>query len=224
MYLAVTSSSSGPPTYVTIIVAFIAAFASVVAAIIAARSAIRSKRLEAQAQRIRDLESRISERKYKAYEPFLEMIHNFFDHTERGRAAIADPKANVEGFVEFAKQITTYGSDEAVEAYHKFNLASANAAPFSISMRLMADFLLAVRKDLSYPDTRISGTTLIATTFRIHDFYQQGEDFRKIMTLPLSEACKIANWPEPWAFSPQPVAIQPPDPGQAAQPDIPTTS
>jgi hypothetical protein len=214
MYLAATYINLGPTTLVTIAVALIAAVASIVAAVVAARSAGSSKRLEVQAQRIRDLESRISERKYKMYEPFLEMINNFFDHTEKGREAIADPKVNVEGFVAFSKQITTYGSDDAVEAYHKWNMATMNNAPVPIITRLMADFLLAVRRDLSYPDTEISGTTLIATTFRVRDFYQQGDEFRKIMTLPLSEACALVGWQQQWEFSKQPVVSYQPDTGQ----------
>jgi hypothetical protein len=219
MYLAATTSSSSSTP--TIIVAVIAAVASVIAAVIAARSARSSKRIEIQAQRIRDLESRISERKYNVYEPFLEMIGNFFDQTEKGRAAIADPTANVERFVGFAKQITTYGSDEVVEAYHKFVLATSNNPPVNIMTRLMADFLLAVRKDLSYPDTQISGTTLIATSFRVGDFYSQGRDFQKIMTLPLTEACKLANWPEPWVFRAAPAVGQPQESSQAAPPTAP---
>jgi hypothetical protein len=206
MYLA-ANSSSGTPNSVTIIVAVIAAIASVVAAVIAARAAGSSKRLEIQAQRIRDLESRISERKYKVYEPFLELIGNHFDMTEKGRAAVADPKANIEGFVEFAKQITTYGSDEAVEAYHRFNQATGNNPPVPIMLRLMGDFLLAARKDLSYPDTDLSAATLIATTFRVNYFYKQGSEFGKIMSLPLSEACKLANWLEPWHFSDEPAPL-----------------
>ena len=221
MHLAATYINLGPSTLVTIAVALMAAIASIVAAVVAARSAGSSKRLEVQAQRIRDLESRISERKYKMYEPFLEMINNFFDHTDKGRAAIADVEANVEGFVGFSKQITTYGSDEAVEAYHRLTMATANSPPVHIVTRLMADFLLAVRKDLSYPDTGISGTTLIATTFRVNDFYQQGAEFRKIMTLPLSEACALVGWRQPWEFpKQQPGASHQPN---AAQGNVSTT-
>jgi hypothetical protein len=90
-----------------------------------------------------------------------------------------------------------------------------NSAPIPILTRLMADFLLAVRKDLSYPDTEISGTTLIATTFRVRDFYQQGDEFRKIMTLPMSEACALAGWRQPWEFSNQPAVSHQPDTSQA---------
>lgn len=135
------------------------------------------------------------------YEPFLEHIANFFDYSEKGRQAVADPIANVEGFVTFAKQVTTYASDDAVEAYHKFNLATANNAPYPIVTRLMGDFLLAVRKDLSHPDTKVSGPILIATTFRVGDWYQQGEEFRKAMTLPLNQACKTLKWEPPWEYT-----------------------
>jgi len=157
------------------------------------------------------------------YEPFLEMIGNFFDQTEKGRAAIADPAVNTEKFIKFAKQITTYGSDEAVEAYHKYIVATSNNSPVNIMTRLMADFLLAVRKDLSYPDTRISGTTLIATTFRVGDFYGQSRVFQEIMTLPLSEACKLANWPEPWVFHPAAVVSQSSESSQASPSTAPVT-
>ena len=221
MHLAATYVNLGPSTLVTIVIALIAAVASIVAAVVAARSASSSKRLEVQAQRIRDLESRISERKYQMYEPFLEMVNNFFDKSAEGRAAIADPIKNVSGFVEFAKKITTYGSDQAVEAYHKWNLATVNHAPIPILTRLMADFLVAVRKDLSYPDTDVSATTIIATTFRVGDFYQQGDSFRKIMTLPLREPCALAGWAPPWEWSEQPAASYQPGAGESHVPRAP---
>jgi len=221
MHQAVTNYNLGPPTWVAIALALVAAISAIIAAVIAARSARSAKKLEIQAQRIRDLESRISARKYQMYEPFLDMIGNFFDHTERGRAAIANPEANVEGFVSFAKWVTTYGSDEAVEAYHKFNLATSNKAPHPILTRLMADFLIAVRKDLSYPDTKISRATLIATSFRVGDFYQQGDFYRKIMSLPLHEACKLAGWREPWKFSEPTTQIHPPDSDKGGPPTDP---
>jgi hypothetical protein len=75
MSVAVTASGpGGPAEWITILVAGIAAAAAITAAIVAALSARSTKRLELRAQRARELEGRISERKIEIYKPMIEML------------------------------------------------------------------------------------------------------------------------------------------------------
>ena len=198
MQLADTNITiGGIATWLTILVAVIPAIAAVVAAVVAARSARAVKRAEAETERIRDLENRISERKYETYKPMLEMLSNVFSQAKTSREALADADANTDKFVNFSTWITVFGSDEALVAYHNLTKSFHYSPPIQITLRLVADFILAARKDIGYPDTDITRAQLVA--LRLNDFYEQGELLEQIMTLPLEQACKLAGWPIPWS-------------------------
>ena len=198
MHLASTIINVGDPaTWLAILVVVIPAIASVIAAIVAARSAQAAKRGEAEAQRIRDLENRISERKYETYRPMLEMLGDVFSQAKTSREAVADVDSNVDKFVSFSKWITIYGSDQAFRAYHNLTQSFQYDPPIQITLRLIADFMLAARKDIGYPETEVTRAQLVA--LRINDFYQLGDVVGQVMTLPLDEACKLVGWLPPWS-------------------------
>jgi hypothetical protein len=198
MYLADTNITiGGIATWLTILVAVIPAGAAIVAAVVAARSARAVKRSEAENDRIRNLENRISERKYETYKPMLEMLGNVFSQAKTSREAIADADANTEKFVNFSTWITVFGSDEAFSAYHNLTQSFNYSPPIQISLRLVADFILAARKDIGYPDTDV--TRMQLTALRLNDFYQQGELLGQVMALPLEQACMLVGWPIPWS-------------------------
>jgi hypothetical protein len=156
--------------------------------------------------------------KYETYAPMLEMIGDFFSQTDSSRNAVANVEANVDKFVKFAKWIAIYGSDEALEAYHNLMQALRYAPPIFVGFRLIADFILAARRDIGYPDTEISRGKLLAVTFRVNDYYEQGDLLEKVMTLPLDQACKLAGWSMPWAsMNAKPPEQKPiPDAGSSA--------
>lgn len=198
MYLADTNITiGGIATWLAILVAVIPAVAAIVAAVVAARSARAVKRAEAETDRIRDLENRISERKYETYKPMLEMLGNVFSQAKTSREATADADANTDKFVNFSTWITVFGSDEAFTAYHNLTQSFNYNPPIQITLRLVADFILAARKDIGYPDTDVSRMQLAA--LRLNDFYQQGELLGQVMTLPLEQACQLVGWPIPWS-------------------------
>jgi hypothetical protein len=198
MYLADTNITiGGIATWLAILVAVIPAVAAIVAAVVAARSARAVKRTEAETDRIRDLENRISERKYETYKPMLEMLGNVFSQAKTSREAMADADANTDKFVNFSTWITVFGSDEAFTAYHNLTQSFHYSPPIQITLRLVADFILAARKDIGYPDIDVTRMQLVA--LRLNDFYQQGELLGQVMTLPLEQACKLVGWPIPWS-------------------------
>ena len=127
----------------------------------------------------------------------LEMLGDVFSQAKTSREAVADADSNVDKFVSFAKWITIYGSDEAFRAYHNLTQSFPYDPPLPITLRLIADFMLSARKDIGYPETEVTRAQLVA--LRVTDFYQLGDKFGHVMTLPLDEACKLAGWSPPWS-------------------------
>lgn len=194
VYLAVAASgTNGPAAWITILVAGIAASAAVVAAVVAALSARSTKRLELQAQHTRELENRLSERKFDVYKPMIELLGSVIGAAARGADVPAeDVPAKI---ADFTTWITIYGSDDAISAHHNFTQAAFNNAPALIASRLYAEFILAARRDIGYPETSITAIQVMG--MRITDLYSE-TDYRLAMSLPFEELCQREDWTPPW--------------------------
>lgn len=193
MELADASSAGGPAAWVAILVASIAFGAAVIAAVVAAASARSTKQLELQAQHTRDLESRISERKAEVYKPMIEMLATVLS------GAAQDIKPSPEqvqaSIREFTTWITIYGSDQATKAFHNFTQAAFNQAPGLIPSRLYAEFILAARRDLGYPETSVTATEIMG--MRVTDLYSE-VDYRLAMSQTFETLCQREGWTPPW--------------------------
>ncbi|MFI0199865.1 MULTISPECIES: hypothetical protein [Streptomyces] len=143
---------------------------------------------ELDAQRIRDLEARNSEKKYDTYKPMINLLKDALD-----RRTI-DPETFRTSISDFATWVAIYGSDEALSAFHNFMQASYGSPPPVILMRLYADFVIAARRDIGYPDTQV--TRLQFLGIRISDAYSNSA-FREI-DKPFSELCRNVGWNPPW--------------------------
>jgi hypothetical protein len=196
----------------------VATVGSVIAAWLATRSARAARQGELEAGRLRDLENRISERKYELYKPMLDYIgHLFSQQNEESRNAVADQDAVNKVFLDFSRWIVIYGSDEALAAYHNLMQSLNYAAPPLVLNRLMTDFLLAARRDIGNSGSKARQAELFTVAFRINDFYSQGDLAGEIMELPLKKALKKAGWSPPWSsMKAGPPAVQAPDPGASS--------
>jgi hypothetical protein len=188
------AASSSPAWWITISIAGIAAIASISAAIISATSARNTKRAELRSQRASELEARISEEKSKTYRPIIEMFGKVFSKDPNNSRESAS-KFDSAIAAEFATWVTIYGSDGAIVAYHNFMQAAFTDAPLPISARLYAEFIIAARRDIGYPETGITAAHLLG--IRITDLYSD-DDYRMGMTLPFSKLCEISGWNPPW--------------------------
>ncbi|MET7487187.1 hypothetical protein [Streptomyces sp. NPDC005538] len=172
----------------TLAVATIPATASVCAAIIAARAAKLAKRAEISAQHLRDLENRISEKKYDVYKPMINLIRDMLDRRqldeEDSRARISD----------FSTWVSIYGSDEAVRAFHNFMQAVYHDPPVTVLMKLYADFVMAARRDMGYAETEVLQAHLLG--MKISDIYDNA--LLRNIDAPLAQICREANWIPPW--------------------------
>jgi len=205
---SVAGASGGPSTWVAIVVAVIAMLGTIVANTVAAISARASKRSELQAQRISELESRISERKYGIYKPILEMLG---DVLNSGPSKIGFGTEEIQKRLhEFFVWVSIYGSDEAVMAHHRFSQAAYNKVPPEIATRLYAELILAARRDIGRSDTKIGPADIVG--IKVSDLYTNAEYYRT-MTQPFDELCQKYNWTPPWTL-----------PGNEDSPSLPPSS
>jgi len=179
----------------SIVIALIGAAASVVAAIVAARFAWSTQRNDAEAQRARELESRIAERKSAAYEPMIELFGDMLDSTKS--AGMAERAAEIQAQIaDFSTKVNIYGSDAVLVAFHNFKQAAFHLPlPPLVATRLFADFLLEVRRDIGRPDTSVTRAQIMG--MRITDLYEV-ENYRSALDLPFEELCRREGWTAPW--------------------------
>jgi hypothetical protein len=72
--------------------------------------------------------------------------------------------------------------------------AQANP-PATISIRLVADFIIAIRKDLAWPDTKI--TALETMGGRITDL-QAHPEMKEAFSMPMDQLAAKNGWTVPW--------------------------
>lgn len=178
--------------WLTLLIALIPATASIGAAITAGLYARAAKRADAEAQRTRDLEDRISERKYEIYKPMINALRDAFNKNKDSDKKVADLTLMM---ADFSTWISIYGSDESVTTFHNIMQASYSNAPPAIFLRLYGDFLLAARKDMGYPETKVDREHLLG--LRINDIYEKGD----VIDPSFEEVCERLDWQPPWLHS-----------------------
>jgi hypothetical protein len=177
--------------WISIVVAIIAAISAITAAIIAARSANKIKSAEIQAKRIEDLESRISERKHDVYKPMIDLLSDLTDPRKAGDVTSDQTRQTM---AEFSAWIAIYGSDDAVVAYHNYMQTVYASPPAEVLLRLYAEFVLAARRDMGYPETSVELRHLLG--MRINDLY--ANKIFDLVSLSFGELCKSKAWTPPW--------------------------
>ncbi|MGW4908119.1 hypothetical protein [Streptomyces sp. NPDC004270] len=178
---------------ISIAVAAVPALASILAAVVAAFFARKAKKSEIEAQRLRDLEARISEKKYEVYKPLINLLRDILDQR------IASQEDFRNRISEFSAWGSIFGSDEAVKAFHNFMQAAyTENPPPVILMKLYSDFLLSARRDMGYPDTAIDARHLLG--MRISDLYASEE--MADVDASLADLCRRTGWTPPWELAP----------------------
>jgi hypothetical protein len=178
----------------------IPALASIFGAVLAGFFAWRTRRADAEAQRVRDLESRISDRKYAVYEPMINLWGEILTpkpdkQASKPGASEAKQAEMLSKVSDFATWISIYGSDDAIQVFHNFMQAVYHGAPAAITLRLYADFMMAARKDMGYSETTTQREHLLG--MRITDIY----DLPDIIDPSFEEVCDRLGWQAPWLSS-----------------------
>lgn len=159
----------------------------------AARSARKASAAEHEAQRLRALEDRVAEKKYALYQPFLQVFSDVLtpDRSDSATKKLPDAVADFQAFV------TVWASDEVVEAFFRFRLASSTEPPVGITMRLMAELLLAIRRDVAWPRSAMTGIQAIG--MRINDLPEHPE-LADDLAMPLPELFAKYDWQAPFVL------------------------
>ena len=191
--MTVAASTDNQPLWIILSLASIPALAAITAAILAGLFARSSKRSETEAQRLRDLESRISERKYDTYKPMIDLLGDMLNK-EKSAAILAsgDVPARLH---EFANWASIYASDESVRSFRNLMQASYTGAPPEMFLRLYAEFVIAARQDIGRSDTTTSLEEIIS--IRLTDFYAE-DGLRWVVVEPFDDVCKRTGWVPPW--------------------------
>lgn len=185
-------------SWIPLVVATIAALASILAAVVAGLFARTTRRAELGAQRDREQEARLAERKYAMYRPMIEMLREMFT---TDKLPTPEQQAQKE---EFATWIGVFGSDEAVLAFDRFMQMFQDQLypPVEVQHWLYANFLLAARRDIGYPNTALERRHMLG--LRLSDVYQRPNLFAE----SFDDLCRrVGWWPGQPDARPAPAAI-----------------
>jgi hypothetical protein len=143
-----------------------------------------------------ELERQSATTKAEVFQPLAEGIGLMWERTSQGEASPEWFETEVmPRFAKFTTWAPIYGADGTVWAYHRYMQAIYADAPVNITMRHLADLVLALRRELGHPDTKISPLDLMG--FRITDIYEDGVGV-EWARLPLSDLYKAEGWTPPW--------------------------
>lgn len=175
------------PLWLQIVALAVPAVVSIFSAVWATRSARKAQAAEHEAARLRALEERVAERKYELYQPFVQTLTDLLTPSRKKEAEkrMEDTMADFQGFV------TLWASDEVNEMFYRYRVAASTSPPSLVIMRLLSDFLLAVRRDVAWPNTKIDGMHVIA--MRINDL-GRNSNIGRALTMPLDELFTWQEW------------------------------
>ncbi|MDN5812370.1 MAG: hypothetical protein L0H40_04930 [Micrococcaceae bacterium] len=176
-----------------IVIVSIPAIASIIAAVRAAKAAGAAQGAQDEAARIRALEERVAGHKYDAYKPMLQTLGDMLTPGRGEKAA----KTMEQVLPNFLTYISIWGSDEAVTAFFRYRLSASTGQqpPSVITIRLVADFITAARRDLAWPESQITGLESIG--MRINDLHEHPEMI-EAFSLNFDELAAKHNWTPPW--------------------------
>jgi hypothetical protein len=187
---AVASGSSNT-AIIAIVVAVIALLSAIFSSITSARSAKSINESGLQAQRISELENRISNRKYEVYRPMIELLARIVTQADGLTPANVGPQ-----MINFSAWLAIYGSNEAIVAFRNFRQASfKEGVPPVIYIRLYGEFVVAARRDIGQSD---SETTLVNVLGMIASDLYTDQNVYEALSLPFDEVCRRQGWRAIW--------------------------
>lgn len=161
---------------------------SIASAGLAGWQARKARLSEQEAERLRFAEERVSEHKYEIYKPMLTM----FGRMLRG---VPFPDGWEQDLDDFNTWLLMFGSDDAISSWGQLMQATYAHAPAEIIVRMYVQFMLAARRDMGDPGTRLGNLDALAP--RISDLYEN-RGYYAAVALPLERLYNKHNWMPPW--------------------------
>lgn len=194
------SGTASPAWWITVLAAAIPALAAIGAAVVAGRAAHRARAAEGEASRLRDLEARNDARKYETYKPMVELLSDLINASNPAKGIELPSQADIQQrLARFGTWIMIFGSDDAVRAFGHFQQAAFHDAPGEIYVRVYAEFILAARRDMGYPDTTVNALDFLSS--RINDLFDVRTSY-EIGSASLQDLAAKHNWSLPWEHIP----------------------
>lgn len=176
--------------WVTVGIAIVTILVNVGLALWSARSARLSQATQAESQRLLAIEDRTADKKLETYMPFLKTLGDMLTPNRREQAT----EQMEDVLSDFQTAVIVWGSDQVVEAFARYRILASRNPPPLITMRLVADLQLAMRRDLAWPDTEVELGLIIG--MRINDLDEHSEILHA-MKMPLEELYKQEGWEPP---------------------------
>jgi hypothetical protein len=177
--------------WIPLVGAITAALGSVGAAAVAARHAANTRASQQYTERLVELERRLAGPKADTYQPIIDLFGRML--SPGGAENLSSDPRTLEVLGEFLTWVQIYGSDEVVRASRDFMQAAYAEAPAEAVMRLYADFVLTIRRDVGHRETELTVNDLLA--LRIKDLY---DGMAGPMMLPQDELFASLHWDPPW--------------------------
>lgn len=169
---------------------------AVVSALLAGWFAARTKRSELRSQRLLELERQSAATKAEVFQPVVEVIGEMWQRTSQGEVSQDWFEEHMlPRFANFMTWAPIYGADETVWAYHRYQQGVYADAPILVSLRHLLDLVLALRRELGHPDTKVNAIDLMG--FRVTDIYENGVG-QPWARLPLNKLYEAEQWTPPW--------------------------
>ena len=116
----------------------------------------------------RQIEEQLSQEKFQTYMIFVNAIFSMFHQDALARENIAHERVEQDDFVvqlqEFSKKVIFYGSDEVIREYQaltSYLQQHFDEGDFAATSEAMAKVIVAIRKDMGYPDTKFTPKTFV---------------------------------------------------------------
>lgn len=132
--------------YSDIIVQIIAVIATIGVAIL-------SYFLKKKSDRIKTIESLLSERKYKAYADAINMFYSMLKDTKTNKTF--NFEKNLDKMISVKRDIFMYGSDSVFNKFNRWLVCSSNGDDPQMMINNLLEFMLEIRLDLSNRTSKI---------------------------------------------------------------------
>jgi hypothetical protein len=169
---------------------------AIVSAGLAGWFALMTKRSEFRSQRLIELERQSAATKAEVFQPLVEGIGEMWERTSKGTATLEwFENKLMPRFTTFMTWAPIYGADETVWAYHRYAQGIYDDCPTNITMRHLAELVLALRRELGHPNSKVTALDLMG--FRIDDIYKDGVGLNWTR-LPQNQLYEEEGWTPPW--------------------------
>jgi hypothetical protein len=134
--------------------------------------------------------------KSEAFEPLVAAITKIWDQTSEGDVTPEwFEKEVMPKFRAYMTWVNVYGSDDAVWVVHRYMQAVYADAPVNVTIRLLAEVVLSLRRELGNPETKVNALDIMGQ--RINDIYSEGVAV-EWARLSEPELYKHEGWKPPW--------------------------